>query len=169
MAAPGRRRCRVSGGPSDRPRNAGSIDSPGAVVWLRDFTWEDWPQVLALWRSAGPGIHLGRSDSSDEILKKWQHDPDLFLIAESDGEILGAVMGGYDGRRGIVYHLAVSPGRRRQGVGRTLMGELERRMAARGCVKSYLLATPDNLEAVAFYRQLGWDVMDMVLMSKEFE
>lgn len=157
----------MSGGPSDRPRSAVPADSTGAVVRLRDFTWEDWPQVVALWQSAGPGIHLGRSDSSDEILKKWQHDPDLFLLAEWEGEIIGAVMGGYDGRRGIVYHLAVIPERRRQGVGRSLMGELERRMAARGCIKSYLLATPDNLEAVAFYRRLGWDVMDMVLMDKE--
>ena len=49
------------------------------------------------------------------------------------------------------------------------MSEIERRMAARGCLKSYLLATPENLEAVAFYRGLGWQVMDMVLMGKEFE
>jgi len=157
----------VSGGPSDRRRSAVPAESPGAVVRLRDFNWEDWPQVLALWQSAGSGIHLGRSDSPDEILKKQQHDPDLFLLAEGEGEIIGAVLGGYDGRRGIVYHLAVVPERRREGVGRSLMRELERRMAARGCVKSYLLATPDNLEAVAFYRRLGWDVMDMVLMGKE--
>ncbi len=146
-----------------------AAESSGAVVRLRDFNWEDWPRVLALWQSAGAGIHLGRSDSPEEILKKWKHDPDLFLLAESESEIIGAVMGGYDGRRGIVYHLAVAPGRRRRGIGRALMGELERRMAARGCVKSYLLATPDNLEAVAFYRRLGWHVMDMVLMGKEFE
>lgn len=159
----------MSSGSVDRPRGAGPAASTGAVVRLRDFTWDDWPQVLALWRSAGPGIHLGRSDSSAEILKKWKHDPDLFLLAESEGEVIGAVLGGYDGRRGIVYHLAVAPGRRRQGIGRALMGELERRMAAGGCVKSYLLATPDNPDAVAFYRRLGWDVMDMVLMGKEFE
>jgi ribosomal protein S18 acetylase RimI-like enzyme len=42
-------------------------------------------------------------------------------------------------------------------------------MAARGCLKSYLLTTPDNTEAVAFYRRLGWEVMDMVLMGTEFE
>ena len=49
------------------------------------------------------------------------------------------------------------------------MIELERRMAARGCLKSYLLTIPENHEAVAFYRELGWQVMDMVLMGKEFE
>ena len=159
----------MSAGLSGGPPGAKSVNRSGPSVRLREFTWEDWPGVLALWRSAGPGIHLGRSDAPEEVRKKWQHDPDLFLIAESDGQPVGAVMGGFDGRRGIVYHLAVSPAHRRQGIGRLLMIELERRMAARGCVKSYLLAIPENHEAVAFYRRLGWQVMDMVLMGKEFE
>jgi ribosomal protein S18 acetylase RimI-like enzyme len=117
----------VSGASFDRPRGESLADSPCAVVRLRDFTWEDWPHVLAFWQAAGPGVHLGRSDSSGEILKKWKHDPDLFVLAEAEGTIIGAVMGGYDGRRGIVYHLAVDPVRRRQGIGRALMRELERR------------------------------------------
>jgi ribosomal protein S18 acetylase RimI-like enzyme len=137
-------------------------------VTIRDFTWEDWPGVLALWQTAGPGVHLGRSDTPDEIRKKWFHDPDLFLVAESEGRPVGVVMGGYDGRRGLIYHLAVDSGWRRRDIGRTLMEAVEARLIAKGCVKSYLLATPENTEALAFYRQLGWQVMDMVLMGKEF-
>jgi ribosomal protein S18 acetylase RimI-like enzyme len=159
----------VSGGPSGGPPGTESDYRSGSSIHLREFTWEDWPGVLALWQSAGPGIHLGRSDAPEEIRKKWQHDPDLFLIAESEGRPVGAVMGGFDGRRGIVYHLAVSPAVRRRGIGRSLMIELERRMAARGCLKSYLLTIPENHEASAFYRELGWQVLDMVLMGKEFE
>jgi len=140
---------------------------PAAIV--RTFRWDDWPSVLALWQDAGPGVHLGRSDTPDEIRKKWEHDPDLFLVAEEDGRVIGAVLGGYDGRRGIVYHLAVTPRRRQNGIGRALMAEMERRLAGKGCVKSYLLATPENQDAVAFYRRLGWQVMDMVLMGKEFD
>jgi ribosomal protein S18 acetylase RimI-like enzyme len=136
---------------------------------VRTFTWDDWPQVLALWQAAGPGIHLGASDSPDEIRKKWAHDPELFLVAEDNAVLVGAVLGGFDGRRGLVYHLAVAPHRRRRGIGRALMAEIERRLAAKGCFKSYLLATPDNRQAVDFYRQLGWEVMDMVLMGKELD
>ena len=143
------------------------LSVPAAIV--RTFRWDDWPAVLALWQNAGPGVHLGRSDTPDEIRKKWEHDPDLFLVAEERGQVVGAVLGGYDGRRGIVYHLAVRPQRRLDGIGRALMVEMERRLAGKGCVKSYLLATPENQEAVAFYRRLGWQVMDMVLMGKEFE
>jgi ribosomal protein S18 acetylase RimI-like enzyme len=141
-------------------------DAPGAT--LRAFVWDDWPGVLELWQGAGPGIHLGRSDSTDEIRKKWSRDPELFLVAQAGSRLVGAVLAGYDGRRGLVYHLAVAPDHRRRGIGRALMDEIERRLASKGCVKSYLLATPDNYQAVAFYRKLGWEVMDMVLMGKEF-
>lgn len=136
---------------------------------VRDFAWEDMQGVLRLWRNAGEGIHLGPSDARDELRKKWLHDPDLFLVAEREGEIVGAVVGGYDGRRGLIYHLAVAGSWRRLGIGRRLMEILEARMRAKGCLKSYLLATPENRTAVNFYRQLGWDVMDMVLMGKELE
>jgi ribosomal protein S18 acetylase RimI-like enzyme len=134
---------------------------------VRTFVWDDWPHVLELWQNAGPGIHLGPSDTPAEIRRKWDHDPDLFLVAQDGDELVGAVLGGYDGRRGLVYHLAVAPGRRHAGIGRALMAEMERRLAAKGCLKSYLLATPENAEAVAFYRRLGWQVMEMVLMGKE--
>jgi ribosomal protein S18 acetylase RimI-like enzyme len=134
---------------------------------LRSFAWSDLEAVLDLWRAAGPGIHLGRSDSPEEIRKKLSRDPDLFLVAEDQGRIIGAVMGGYDGRRGLVYHLAVLPERRRRGLGSTLMAELEQRLRAKGCVKYYLLVTPDNPQVLEFYRELGWSVMDMTLMGKE--
>lgn len=139
----------------------------GPAPRVRSFTWDDWPQVLELWRTAGPGIHLGPSDTPDEIRRKWDHDPDLFLVAQAGHELVGAVMGGYDGRRGLVYHLAVAPRRRHAGIGRALMAEMERRLAAKGCLKSYLLVAPANAEAVAFYRRLGWQAMDMVLLGKE--
>jgi ribosomal protein S18 acetylase RimI-like enzyme len=153
--------------PAGGRRNADRGQESGAA--LRTFTWEDLPRVLSLWQGAGAGVHLGPSDTPDEIRKKWAHDPDLFLLAEEGNELVGAVVGGYDGRRGLVYHLAVAPHRRRLGIGRALMAEMERRLRAKGCLKSYLLATPENREAVAFYRRLGWTVMDMVLMGKELE
>lgn len=136
---------------------------------IRPFRFpDDYPAVIDLWEHAGPGVHLGRSDTLDEIAKKVQRDPDLFLVAEVDGKLIGAVIGGYDGRRGIIYHLAVAKEYRRQGLGAALMVEVEGRMKAKGCVKSYLLVAPDNEDAVDFYAKRGWEVMDMTLMGKEF-
>jgi len=121
-----------------------------------------------LWEHAGSGVHLGRSDTLEEIAKKVQRDPDLFLVAEADGKLIGAVVGGYDGRRGIIYLLAVVNEYRRQGLGAALMDEVEGRLKAKGCVKSYLLVAPGNEDVVGFYAKRGWQVMEMTLMGKEF-
>jgi predicted N-acetyltransferase YhbS len=53
-------------------------------------------------------MDVGRHWSVVTKNKSLQRDPDLFLVAEMDGEIIGSVMGEYDGRRGLVYHLAVA-------------------------------------------------------------
>ena len=136
-------------------------------VQLRTFSFdEDWQAVHALWARCGPGVQFSRSDEPAEILKKLCRDPDLFLVAEQDGKIVGAVMGGYDGRRGLVYHLAVAPEARRLGIGKALMDEVEARLREKGCLKSYLLVTRDNAEVLSFYLDLGWEVMDMHLMGK---
>jgi ribosomal protein S18 acetylase RimI-like enzyme len=137
---------------------------------LRLFQYPaDYPQVLALWENAGPGIHVRRSDQPTEIEKKLQRDPDLFLVAEMDGQIIGTVLGGYDGRRGIVYHLAVAESYRQQGIGAELMKELEQRLITKGCIRCYLLVTKDNDNAVHFYDQTGWERMDLYIYGKDLD
>lgn len=135
---------------------------------LREFRFpEDYAAVYALWQAAGPGIQLRRSDGPGEIQKKLQRDPDLFLVAELDGRIVGAVLGGFDGRRGLVYHLAVAAGYRRHGLGRRLMDELEERLRARGCIRMYLLVTSDNRSAMEFYEEAGWERMELFIYGKD--
>jgi ribosomal protein S18 acetylase RimI-like enzyme len=90
---------------------------PDGLV-LREFQLStDYSQVITLWQNAGPGIHIRRSDEIEEIAKKLQRDPDLFLVAEAGGLIIGTVLGGFDGRRGMVYHLAVDIAFQKIGVG----------------------------------------------------
>ena len=130
---------------------------------IREFQYPvDYLAVRRLWENAGTGIQLRRSDDPDEIRKKLLRDPDLFLVAEENGEILATVLGGFDGRRGMVYHLAVKPPNRKKGIGRQLMAELERRLKAKGCIRSYLLVTLENQNAMHFYEQNGWKRMDNV-------
>lgn len=132
-----------------------------APVRIREFRLpDDYPAVYDLWTYAGPGIHVGRSDSLDEIAKKMARDPDLFLLAEIDGRLVGTVLGGYDGRRGIMYHLAVVSDYRNNGVGELLASELEQRLRQKGCIRCYLLVTRDNETALRFYEKRGWHHMD---------
>ena len=116
------------------------------------------------------GVRVGRSDALDEIEKKVARDPDLFLVAEENKNIIGSVIGGYDGRRGLVYHLAVFSANRGQGIGSRLLNEVEARLRAKGCRKCYLMVTPDNEAAAQYYEQRGWHHMDYVrLYGKELQ
>jgi len=135
---------------------------------IREFTLDDYDAVFALWQNAGSGLGIGRSDTREEIAKKLQHDSDLFLVVEDarDAKIIGTVIGGYDGRRGIIYHLAVDKAHRGNGIGKMLMAEVEKRLAAKGCLKSYLLVMQDNTGVIDFYHELGWETMDVTLMGK---
>jgi ribosomal protein S18 acetylase RimI-like enzyme len=122
----------------------------------------DYETALQLWQNAGEGIGIGPSDQADEIAKKLQRDPDLFLVAEDGGCLVGTVIGGFDGRRGMIYHLAVAPDYRRKGLANQLMDEVETRLRARGCRKAYLLVKQGNWSASAFYQKRGWGEMDKI-------
>jgi len=140
-------------------------------IQIRDFHFpSDYERVYALWGSMEKGVHVGRSDTLAEIEKKIARDPELFLVAESDGSIIGSVIGGFDGRRGLIYHLAVAADFRELGIGSRLMDEVESRLRVKGCLKCYLLVTSDNPEAERYYRQRGWKPMDSVhLFGKELQ
>jgi len=140
-------------------------------VQLRIFRFpEDFSQVMNLWESIDKGVHTGRSDTPDEIQKKLARDPDLFLVAEEGGKIIGTVIGGYDGRRGLIYHLAVHASYRGLGIGSRLMDELESRLRAKGCIRCYLLVTTDNGEAMQYYEKRGWERMTSVIpYGKNFD
>ncbi|CAG1013739.1 N-acetylglutamate synthase [Anaerolineales bacterium] len=137
---------------------------------IREFRFpDDYAPTLKLWQSIETGVKVGRSDTFEEIQKKVQRDPDLFLLAEHDGQIVGTIIGGYDGRRGMIYHLAVDQSLRKQGIGDMLLSEVEKRLQARGCVKCYLLVFADNERAIHFYENRGWvDMKEDKVFGKEF-
>lgn len=131
-------------------------------ISIRPFRFpEDYETVLALWQNAGEGIGIGVSDQPEEIEKKVRLAPDLFLLAESGSRIVGTVIGGYDGRRGMLYHLAVDSEFRGQGIGTLLMDEIEARLKAKGCRKAYLLVKQGN-SAAEMYEKRGWNEMTNV-------
>lgn len=137
---------------------------------IREFIFDtDYERVLNLWKHIETGMTVGRSDTPEEIKKKLERDPDLFLVAEHHDEIIGTIIGGFDGRRGMVYHLAVEQKHRNQGIGAALLAEVEKRLQAKGCLKVYLLVLDDNTSAIHFYEECGWrhSKHDLVF-AKEF-
>jgi len=127
---------------------------------IREFDFiADYDRVLSLWQSMEAGMHVGPSDTPQEIQKKLERDPDLFLVAESNDEILGSIIGAFDGRRGMIYHLAVQREARRHGIGQALLTEVEKRLQAKGCIKCLLVVLEDNQAAMQFYEECGWKIV----------
>ncbi len=139
-----------------------------AEVCIRELDFAaDYEAAIRLWKGIEKGIHLGTSDAPAEFQKKLQRDPELALVADLNGTLVGTVIGGFDGRRGFVYHLAVDQAHRAQGIGGRLMDELESRLRAKGCIRCYLFVTPDNPEAARYYEKRGWVLMDNLPFAKD--
>ncbi len=137
-------------------------------IAIRPFEMSDYDAVFALWRSGAPGIELRPSDSRAEVAKRCQRDRELFLVAVRDELIVGVVMGAWDGRRGWIHHLAVSPQARGQGIARALVCALEEGLARVGCLKVNLLVRQENSTARNLYAGLGYAEMPSLLaMGKE--
>jgi len=135
---------------------------------IRQFDFDgDYSRVIGLWQTIETGMHIGPSDAPEEIKKKIERDPDLFLVAEQNGEIIGTIIGAFDGRRGMIYHLAVHNAFRRQGIGQALLAEVEKRLKEKGCIKCLLMVLEDNETAKRFYEESGWKAVpeDLVFMK----
>lgn len=138
--------------------------TPLHTMKIRLFAQLDTAEVVALWRDCG----LTRSWNKPErdIQRKCSVADDLFLVAEQDGNVVGTVMGGYDGHRGWINYLAVSPKLRKQGLGKRLMDEVESRLLARGCPKINLQVRAGNTEVVAFYEAIGFSDDKVMSLGK---
>ena len=130
-------------------------DQPG--VTIEPFTMDDYPVVHMLWQRSD--LCMRPSDGPEQTLLKLARDPELFLVArDSSGAIVGTVMGGWDGRRAYVYHLAVLPERQRQGIARGLMDELEQRFRKLGALKAKLQIMNDNEASRTFFTARGYEL-----------
>jgi ribosomal protein S18 acetylase RimI-like enzyme len=129
----------------------------------------DYQSVYSVWGSVGKGIHLSFSDQFEELEKLVQKSPGLFFVAEDGNRIIGTVMGGFDGRRGLIYHLAVLPEYQNLHIGTRLLARVEEALYKAGCLKIYLFIVPENMDRADFYEKRGYQQMNVVPFTKVLE
>jgi ribosomal protein S18 acetylase RimI-like enzyme len=135
------------------------------MVEIFPFSPSDYDEVMALWQ-ATEGLTLREADSRDAVTRYLARNPRLSFIARDGGRVVGAVLGGTDGRRGYLQHLAVAPTHRHQGLGRSLAARVLEGLGILGIAKCHLFIRREHVEAREFWERSGWTVRDDVtLMS----
>lgn len=133
-------------------------------IVFRSYEEQDKDDVITLWRQCD--LVVPWNDPTSDIVRKKEVDGELFLVGELSGDIVATVMGGYEGHRGWINYLAVSPKYRRCGFGRAIMAEVERRIKARGCPKINLQVRSTNSDVISFYGSIGYNVDEVVSLGK---
>jgi len=136
------------------------------MMSIRPFQAGDESAVVALWQRCG--LVRPWNDPLLDIQRKRDAQPELFgvLFVEGSGEVMGTVMAGYEGHRGWINYLAVSPVAQRCGHGRALMAWAEARLRERGCPKINLQVRRGNEPVLAFYAALGFGEDEVVSLGK---
>ncbi len=123
---------------------------------IRTMTIADYGRVYALWRSCrGMGLN-DIDDSKEGIARYLRRNPATTFVAEEEGEIVGVIMAGHDGRRGYIYHTAVREDMRGRGIGRALVTEALNALKDEGISKIALVAFGKNQEGNAFWEKMGF-------------
>jgi ribosomal protein S18 acetylase RimI-like enzyme len=136
-----------------------------AELSIRSFRDSDRLALEALWSRVFPDDPPWNAPEV-MIENKLKVQSELLLVGEINGMIVGAIIAGFDGVRGWLYHLAVAPEFRRRGFATGLVRAAEDGLRRLGCPKVNLQIRPTNHEVVAFYRSVGYEVEERVSMGR---
>jgi len=125
---------------------------------IRKMLLSDYLNVFNLWQNT-PGMGLNDKDDSEAGVKKYLlRNPETCFVAEKDGAITGAVLSGHDGRRGLIYHLAVEVPEREKGLGNALLEKAIEALRNEGIAKVYIMVFKHNTAANAFWEKRGFTI-----------
>ncbi len=123
---------------------------------IREMKIEDYEKVYALWKTI-KGFGIRSVDDSKEGIERFlKWNPGLSVVAEEQGEIVGAILCGSDGRRGCLYHVCVHKDFRRQGIGKTMVVWCMEKLKELQINKVSLIAFTQNDVGNAFWKEIGW-------------
>ena len=118
------------------------------------FAPDHYREARVLWERT-PGVGLSEADEEPQILAYLARNPRSSFVAREGSTLVGPILCGHDGRRGLIHHLAVSTESRRQGVGRALLSAGLSALRAEGIHKCHLLVFGNNHDGLAFWSAVG--------------
>ena len=125
---------------------------------IRKMVIGDYAEMYNLWLSC-KGMGLNDIDDSEiGIARFLERNPDTCFVAEIDNKIVGVIMVGNDGRRGYIYHTAVHPSYRKQGIGSLLVQTSIEALIPLGISKVALVVFEHNKIGNNFWEKQGFTV-----------
>lgn len=127
---------------------------------IRLMKIEDYDSVYDLWiHTVGMGLNT-TDDSKEGIEKYLLRNPNTCFVAEDNGDIVGVIMSGHDGRRGFIHHTTVKAEYREKGIGKKLVESAMTALEKEGIHKVALVAFEKNVLGNLFWEKLGFTVRD---------
>jgi N-acetylglutamate synthase len=133
-----------------------------AEIHFRPLAPSDYPSVVALWRRCD-GIEVAEGDDEASFRSYLERNPGLSHGAEADRVLIGAALCGHDGRRGLIYHLAVAPEMRGRGVGKAILVRGLAGLRERGIARVLVLVAKDNPLGQEFWISQGFEYISGAL------
>ena len=128
-------------------------------VIYRVMTIDDYQAAYDLWIKCGNGLN-DKDDSREGIDKYLKRNPGTSFVATVDGTVVGVILCGHDGRRGIIQHACVAPEYRRMGIGAGLVDLALAALKEEGINKVLLVAFKKNEKGNAFWESQGFTIRD---------
>lgn len=137
------------------------------MMTIRKMAIADYEKVYDLWLNT-PGMGLNTTDDSYAGIKKYlQRNPDTCFVAEKQGQIIGVILSGHDGRRGFIHHTAVKVSERKQGIGEALVNRAMEALEAEGINKVAMVVFDKNQIGNHFWEKRGFTTRkDLVYRNK---
>ena len=129
---------------------------------IREFRSEDYDAAVALWQAGDI-----RVESLEDLALKLVRDPDLFLVAEDGGRLVGVVLGAFDGRLGSINRLAIAESYRRAGLAKQLVAAVEERLRAKGARRVFAWIHDYNAASRALFAGAGYEEWTTVVTASK--
>jgi ribosomal protein S18 acetylase RimI-like enzyme len=125
-------------------------------------------EIINLWENTD-GVGINDYDDSEKGMKNFlKRNPNTcFIVKNKDNEIIGTIMGGNDGRRGVIYHLVVKSEYRKNGIGKKLLEKVEKKFEKDGIRRINLFVLKENEIGNKFWERNGYGIRDVAIFRSK--
>lgn len=129
---------------------------------IKVMTINDYESLFKMWKNT-PGMGLRSLDDSKEGIAHFlRRNPNTNFVAYEDGQLIGAILSGHDGRRGYIYHTVVLPEYRRRGIASKLVEMAVDALRREGITRVCLNVMETNEQGKKFWTDRGWERKDFL-------